>query len=171
MSTMRRFHWFWAWDDEKEEKWLTEMAKNGWHLKKVEFPGSYKFEQGTPRNIYYRLDFFTDHKKKQDYLQIFNDAGWEHVQQYGSWQYFRKEALQGEEPEIFTDNESKVKKYGCLIALMVIFLPILMISTNRLNRRDETIYAIAAFLGFLLMLLYIYAMLKLIRRVGQLKRK
>jgi len=29
MTTMKQFHWFWAWDDEKEENWLREMAQKG----------------------------------------------------------------------------------------------------------------------------------------------
>ncbi|MCU0639649.1 MAG: DUF2812 domain-containing protein [Candidatus Krumholzibacteria bacterium] len=171
MATLTRFRWFWAWDDEKEEKWLTEMANNGWHLIKVQFPGRYTFGQGEPRNIFYRLDFFTDRKKREDYLQIFADAGWEHVAQYGSWQYFRKEGAPGEEPEIFTDNESKVKKYGRIIAILVPLTPIWIVMINRLSRRPEVFFQIVTIIGFLLMLLYIYTMLNMIRRVSRLKRK
>jgi len=29
MTTMKQFHWFWGWDDEKEENWLREMAQKG----------------------------------------------------------------------------------------------------------------------------------------------
>ena len=171
MATLTKFRWFWAWDDEKEEKWLTEMANNGWHLKNVGFPGIYGFEQGAPRNVYYRLDFFTDRKKREEYLQIFGDAGWEHVGQYGSWQYFRKEAAPGEEPEIFTDNESKVKKYQRVIAVLVALSPMWIIMIGRLNRRPEIFFQVVTLIGILVMLVYIYAMLKMIRRVSRLKRK
>ena len=171
MSKLTRSRWFWAWDDEKEEKWLTEMANNGWHLKNVSFPGRYTFEQDAPRNMSYRLDFFTDRKRREDYLQIFADAGWEHVAQYGSWQYFRKEAGPGEEPEIFTDNESKVKKYQRVIAILVPLTPIWIIMINRLNRRPEIFFQAVTFIGFLIMLFYIYTMLMMLRRVSRLKRK
>ena len=171
MANMTRVRWFWAWQDEKEEKWLTEMANNGWHLKNVRFPGRYAFEQGAPRNIFYRLDFFIDRKKREDYLQIFRDAGWEHVGEYGSWQYFRKEAAPGEEPEIFTDNESKVKKYGRIIAILVPLTPVWAIMIGRLNRRPEIFFQIVTFIGILVMLFYIYTMLNMIRRVSRLKRK
>jgi hypothetical protein len=70
----------------------------------------YTFEKGEPRNNFYRLDFLSNYKDKENYLQLFEDAGWSHVGEYGSWQYFRKTALEGETPEIFTDNESKIKK-------------------------------------------------------------
>jgi len=29
------FRWFWVWDFEKEERWLNEMAAQGWALKKA----------------------------------------------------------------------------------------------------------------------------------------
>jgi hypothetical protein len=29
MITKKEFHWFWAWDDEKEEAYLREMALDG----------------------------------------------------------------------------------------------------------------------------------------------
>ncbi len=49
MTTLKQFRWFWAWDDEKEEKWLRDMAKKGWHFTSVSLPGNYYFEQGEPK--------------------------------------------------------------------------------------------------------------------------
>ena len=43
MTTMKQFHWFWGWDDEKEENWLREMAQKGWHFKSVGMPGTADF--------------------------------------------------------------------------------------------------------------------------------
>ena len=40
--------WFWAWQDEKEETWLSEMAHQGLHLDDVPFPGRYQFKSGEP---------------------------------------------------------------------------------------------------------------------------
>jgi hypothetical protein len=73
MTTLKQFHWFWAWDDDKEEAWLREMAQKGWHFKSVTMPGYYQFEQGEPRNDFYRLDFFINAKAKSDYVQLFSD--------------------------------------------------------------------------------------------------
>jgi len=33
MATISKIKWFWAWQDEKEEAWLSNMARDGWHLK------------------------------------------------------------------------------------------------------------------------------------------
>ena len=70
MTTITKYHWFWAWNDDKEEAWLRQMAQQGWHLSQVGFPSFYTFEQGAPRDVAYRLDFFTGGKDKADYLQI-----------------------------------------------------------------------------------------------------
>lgn len=171
MTTTKEFHWFWAWDDEKEEAYLREMALDGWHFKSVTFPGNYTFEKGEPRNDFYRLDILSNYKDKDNYLQLFEDAGWSHVGEYGSWQYFRKTAPQGETPEIFTDNESKQKKYSRILGFLIIFFPIYSIMLNDLHKAEGRFYEIATFVFFLFMLLYAYAMLMLIRRISQLKKK
>jgi len=171
MSTTKHFHWFWAWDDEKEEAYLRNMALDGWHFQAVTFPGYYTFEEGDPRNDFYRLDFLSNYKDKENYLQLFEDAGWSHVGEYGSWQYFRKTAVEGEKLEIFTDNESKQKKYGRILLYLIIFLPIYITFLTRVNEASNTIYKIFTLVMFLFFLLYIYVMLMLIRRISQLKKK
>jgi hypothetical protein len=170
-NTIQKFRWFWAWDDEKEEAWLGEMAQQGWHLTAVGLPGFYTFESGEPRWDVYRLDYFTDRKNKAHYLQIFQDAGWDHVGTMNSWQYFRKTAVEGEMPEIYSDNESKAKKYERILAILVALFPIYFISINSLSERAGIAYGILTFVFFAIILLYIYAMLKLIGRVSQLKKK
>jgi len=48
-----------------------------------------------------------------------------HIGEMAAWQYFRKEAVQDETPEIFTDIESKTAKYKRLITyLFILLLPI-----------------------------------------------
>jgi hypothetical protein len=171
MNTTRQFHWFWAWEDEKEEAYLREMALGGWHFKSVTFPGYYTFEKGEPRDDFYRLDFLANYKDKENYLQLFEDAGWSHVGEYGSWQYFRKTAVGEETPEIFTDNDSKVKKYGRVMMFLIIFLPIYIVLLTRVNEASSTFYKIITFVLFLFLLLYTYAIMMLIRRISQLKKK
>lgn len=87
-------------------------------------PGFYTFGKGEARHDVYQLDFFTDHKAKADYLQLFMDAGWEYLGEMGSWQYFRKTALKGEVLEIFSDNKSKAKKYQRILLILVVLLPL-----------------------------------------------
>ena len=168
-DTNRVFKWFWAWNDEQQEAWLTEMAREGWHLREPGVFGFYTFEQGAPRNVVYRLDFKTAGKDWAEYLQLFADAGWEHVGEAGGWQYFRTEAPEGEVPEIYTDKVSKVHKYQRIFFFLVIFLPIFSVTLNNVGRGSSTaMKVISLFLG-LLMLLYAYAMVRIFLRILQLR--
>lgn len=175
METMITKHkWFWAWEDEKEEAWLTQMAAEGWHLDTTNPFGFYIFKAGPPRNVVYRLDYQYQLRRqdRQEYLQLFTDAGWEHVDEMASWQYFRKEARAGDKPELYTDAESKLKKYERLTVLLVVFLPIILQLPLRLSDAaiESDWYAIPLFLAFILLMGYIYCMIRLLRRIGQLKK-
>lgn len=110
---------FWAWDDEKEETWLSQMAQSGWHLAQVKL-FTYIFVAGEPRDFVYRLDLMPTVKKKDEYFQLFHDAGWEHVDKLVGWEYWRKEVKPGQDPEIFTDQESKSRKYKLLLRIELI---------------------------------------------------
>ncbi len=172
MTTKKQFHWFWAWDDEKEEEWLREMSQKGWHFKSVSFPSNYLFEQGEPIDYVYRLDYFINRKDMDGYLQIFGDAGWDYMGEMGGWQYFRQEAVNGEAPEIYTDNESKSKKYQRIMLFLIIFLPIMMNSIIMINRGNDSGFPkMIAFVIGMLMLLYVYGMVRLLLRITQLRKK
>jgi hypothetical protein len=173
-NTLMKNKWFWAWEDEKEEAWLTAMAAKGWHLSALAPFGFYTFKAGSPRNIVYRLDYRyqTRQQDREDYLQLFIDAGWEHVGEMANWQYFRKEVQPGEKAELFTDVESKIQKYGRISVVLVVFLPILMQLPFRLADAavESGWYAIPLFLVFCLLLIYIFAIIQLIRRINHLKK-
>ena len=105
---------FWAWQDEKEEAWLSEMAKQGLHLNNVPFPGNYHFKNGEPANFVYRLDYQAlKTKDKDSYMQLFSDAGWEQVGEIGGWKYFRYKVTQGEVPEIWNRNLVSTSELCC----------------------------------------------------------
>jgi hypothetical protein len=171
MTTIKKFHWFWAWEDEKEEAWLREMSLQGWHLKSYQFPSNYTFDKEEPVDYVYRLDYFIDRKDRENYLQLFRDAGWDHLGEMGGWQYFRKRTTNGEAPEIYSDNESKKKKYQRILLFLVIFLPIYSNVLFMTNRSSNIFIQVITFVMFVLMLIYIYAMLRLLRRITQLKNK
>lgn len=171
MTTLKKFHWFWAWDDDKEEAWLREMAQQGWHFKSVTLPGYYQFEQGAPRNDFYRLDFFIDPKAKGDYVQLFLDAGWDYLGEMGSWQYFRKTAQGNETPEIYSDNDSKSKKYQRILLILIVLLPIYINFINLLNKNQDTVSQLLTFLMFSFMFFYGYSIIRLVTRVNRLKKK
>ncbi len=147
----RKFKWFWPWQDEQEEGWLRKMSQQGWHLRPVggqvrvgrwHLPvgllGIYSFVVGEPMDYVYRLDYQPSLKDKQDYLQLFHDAGWESIGAREGWRYFRKEGGPEEVIEIFTDGESKIGKYkrqlavlaGLPLGLFVTFFSVLIVDSH-----------------------------------------
>ena len=168
-NIIKKFKWFWVWQDEREEIWLAEMAQQGYHLEKVSLPGYYYFQVGEPGSFIYRMDYQSlKTPERENYLQLFADAGWEHVGDMTSWVYFRKQVQPGAEPEIYSDVESKISKYQRIIAYLVIFLPIMFVIKP--NGRDHmTLGLVVEGLFLILMFIYIFAMIQLFRRVSQLK--
>jgi hypothetical protein len=122
----RAWRWFWPWEDGKEELWLEEMARSGWHFNSGPLPW-YTFAHGEPANVRYRLDYRNDTKGMDEYLALFRDAGWERIQQYSGWQYFR--TSNPDAPEIYTDDDSKIGKYQRLMRMLCL-IAFLLLSSN-----------------------------------------
>lgn len=171
-ESVRILRWFWAWQDEKEEAWLSEKAREGLHLESISLPGIYTFRRGEPGEYVYRLDFQSLKRGERDsYLQLFEDAGWEHIGDLGSWVYFRHQETGDEIPEIFSDRESKIGKYHRLLAYLAIFLPmmIFLVLENNLVERYGGLMIIVEILQVALVLIFFYAVIQLLRRINQLK--
>lgn len=177
-ALIRKVKLFWAWQDEKEEQWLGELSRQGLHLRQAGLFGRYLFSQGEPREYAYRLDFVTSANKNPDYYQLFQDAGWTHVGEMSGWQYWRKEILDGKEPEIYTDNVSKIHKYQRLIAVLVIFSPITFLPLMQYSRWSDMtgeqgffsiLYGIGSLLFFTLTIVFSFSLFKIIQRISQLK--
>ena len=169
-TVMTKFRLFGAWQDEKEEAWLRNMSQAGWHFQSIDFPGFYRFVAGEPRDYVYRLDFNTDRKGYQQYLQLFRDAGWEHLTVYGSWQYFRILAQPGENPDIYTDNSSKISKYQRILTLLVVLNPIYIIILSRFSNSESLFQFIVFVLVLVIEIIFIYAIIRLIQRIRHLQK-
>jgi hypothetical protein len=173
VDTIRVVKWFWAWQDEREEAWLGEMARRGWRLSALPFPLFYEFTAGAPSDDVYRLDYQRPSQKTLgDYEQLFRDAGWELVGTMSGWHYFRKSPQPGEPTEIYTDAESKIAKYQRLSqVLMGIFAPqfVLFIILSRSIERMGAFGPVFFLVYMTCFALYFVTMLGLMRRVKQLK--
>jgi len=173
--TITKFKWFWTWQDEAEENWLQKMSRRGYHLSSVGLPGFYTFSVAEPRNYVYRLDYQWFRKKdKAEYLQLFQDAGWEHIGEMSAWQYFRKEVKSTETNEIFTDVESKIAKYRRVLTYLGFFYFILMmlIVTQRTSIDESYPWwgNIPQVIIFVVLLLFTYAIIRLAIRIRQLRK-
>ena len=105
----------------------------------------------------YQLDYNKEGlENKQEYVQMFEDCGWEYIQDYVDYSYFRKpaSAMHGDE-EIFCDASSRLAMMervykGRLTPLLVIFCACLL-PQFVLNLTNER-YGLAAFMGGVLAL-------------------
>ncbi|MFB0917899.1 MAG: DUF2812 domain-containing protein [Clostridiaceae bacterium] len=123
------FKFFSVMEWEKEEEYLRNQHKNGWEFEKVKGYGSYHFIKAEPRDMIYKLDYNQDSTDKNSgYIQMFNDCGWEYLQNYMGYSYFRKPAsgYNEKQDEIFCDDESRlemVKKIfiARMVPLLILF--------------------------------------------------
>jgi len=173
VETVKLRKWFWAWDDEKEEAWLTDLSASGLHLLRPDV-GIYAFKRGVQKRYIYRLDYQTHSKKdKEQYLNLFQDSGWEHVGEMNGWHYFRREAAPGEEPQIYTDPASKAEKYRRLIGFFLLLMPVYTSVMITLSPRStmSPAWAIIQAAIFIIVILYFYFLYKLWMRIRQLTGK
>lgn len=94
---------------EKEQRYLRKRHKEGWKFVRVAMPGIYHFEKCVPEDVVYQLDYNQEGlEQKEENVQMFQDCGWEYMQDFGGYSYFRKPVseMKGEE-EIFCDDESR----------------------------------------------------------------
>lgn len=61
-KTINKNRLFWPWQDEKEEAWLEEMSREGWHLQAVKLLCTYTFVMDEPAPYVYRLDYYQGDK-------------------------------------------------------------------------------------------------------------
>ena len=164
---------FWAWNHGKEERWLSRMARDGWRLAA---PRGiyYRFEKGTPADVVYRLDYQNPKKAdRKEYLNLFGDAGWDHVGEFANWQYFRTAAGDGPSPEIHTDPESRMAMYRRVLGLLtVIFIAVWVPAITSIGRPQPsgTFWVIVRLSQGILMILWIYAIIRLGLRIREIRQ-
>ena len=128
METKKQFKWFSIFEYQKEEEYLRKMHQSGWKLVKVTGLTVYHFEKCTPEDVMYQLDYNQEGlEHKEEYLQMFRDCGWEYLQDYAGYSYFRKPVSETDgEETIFCDDESRLQMMervlkGRMLPLIIIF--------------------------------------------------
>lgn len=118
----------------KEEDYLRNRHKQGWKFTYVNKLVCYHFEKSEPEDVIYQLDYNPDGlAHKSEYVQIFSDCGWEYLQDFFGYSYFRKPVseMNGKEEEIFCDNASRLEMMkrvlrGRMTPLLCIFFMIIL---------------------------------------------
>ncbi len=174
-----KLHFFTIADYEEEERWLREQHKQGLRLVKLIPPCFYVFEECTPEDVVYRLDY-KNGTPSGEYLQMFRDYGWEPCGSCVGWMYFRKPASEMEaenDAEIFSDDSSRVELIQHvmktrMLPILAIFL--LCVVPNWLNCLPGVGVTANLFFGIIfsvLMVLYVFLLLYCGRKLTLLHRK
>jgi hypothetical protein len=174
-TIIRKRKWFFSWQDEKREAWLGELSRQGLHLKEPGTFGSFLFLKGPDKEYSYRLDY-NRNKPAEDYIQLIRDAGWEYLGTRAGWHYWRKEIVNGQILELFTDPESKVQKYQRLLASYITSAPVLYILGLAIFKRFPgrhplwfVILFISLFIAWIVFAVVNAIMIQL--RINEIKRK
>lgn len=175
MEIKKEFKWFTIFEYEKEQDYLREMHKAGWKFVKSTGLGMYHFEKCLPQDVVYQLDYNKDGlAHKDEYLKMFDDCGWEYIQDYLGYSYFRKAVSDdGIAEEIFCDDESRLQMMqrvlkGRMLLLLIIFFLVLL--PQFLINLFDARYFIAAFTGGILTM-YIVIFTIFFVKYSQYKRK
>lgn len=135
-TTKTEYRYFAIPEWEKEERYLQERHRSGWRFTKATGLGRYHFEKCEPQDVVYQLDYNQEGiAHKEEYVQMFRDCGWEYLQDFYGYSYFRKPVseMNGEE-KIFCDEESRIEMMkrvfrGRIIPLLLILFLVIIPQT------------------------------------------
>ena len=120
--------WFWAWEFDKEEQWLCDMAARGKALISARY-ATYEFEDSQPGEYAVRLEML-EHSptspEGQQYIEFVESTGAEYVGRVMKWVYFRKRTADGPF-ELHGDNATRLKHIRGIINLL---RPLMILNTG-----------------------------------------
>lgn len=170
------YKWFWAWDFEKEEKWLNEMSAKGLQLAAVGFC-RYVFEEGTRGEYAYRLELLKDlpsNPESVSYIRFLEETGIEYIGSVIRWSYFRKKAADGAF-EIYSDIDSKIKHYKRIMTLFIAVTPaVLFPAVSNLNSYLDRGFSIElglSIISFIVTILLGFGVFKILMKINRLKKE
>jgi len=99
-----------AFDEDRAMKKLSQMAKKGWILEEMS-TFRYKLVKGEPREIVYSIDYKKLDKNGDEYFELFQSSGWEHMCSYGDFHLF---SAPPKTVPIYTEKENYLSKYKSL---------------------------------------------------------
>ena len=153
MKTFKQYKYFSIFNCEKEQAYLSKMHREGWRFVRVSGIGIYHFEECEPEDVVYQLDYNQEGiEHKTEYIQMFKDCGWDYIQDYVGYSYFRKpKAEMNGDEGIFCDSASRLEMMervfkGRLLPLVTIFSACL-VPQFILNLFTYQNYGVAAFIG------------------------
>ncbi|MGD7054273.1 DUF2812 domain-containing protein [Sutcliffiella horikoshii] len=111
----------WSYDVQKTEQWLTDQAKEGYHLKELHrSKRRFTFEKSLPKDVTYRIGY--DKIKPATLSNTMRNDGWEKVTHTGKWYVIANERPE-EEVTTSTSRDAIIKRnnfifYGFMAILL-----------------------------------------------------
>jgi hypothetical protein len=173
------FRLFMPWQEEDETRWLESMARKGWHLLDVKTI-QYIFIKGEPKEVLYRFDYKMNKNDDFDeYVALFKDAGWEYVTSLNHWIYFRADANKVSNPDIYTDNESRILKYKSILKILYVAgFPSFYFATiwfpifgNRNHANYNLLFDIAHILVIIVAIMMAYSIIRVYSMIKKLRKE
>ena len=130
METKKTFKFWTAWNMEKIEKYLEEMAAKGWRLEKTSFfLMIFYFSKTQPRKTSFSVDY--QNKEDKEYFSILEDAGWQCMGKSIGWFLWRQDYTEYK-PEIYTDKQSLIERSKRVLWILCcsLFLQIPLLINN-----------------------------------------
>jgi len=124
------------WHIGEHESWFSDMAQEGLYLKSVGIQ-FFKFTNGEPKNIKYRIDLSQGEKIAADQKEIYFQSGWDYVTSYGAFNVFAS-PVELNAPELHTepaeqaytlDDICKKTTQTAIIATVAVAVMIVMLAS------------------------------------------
>ena len=112
-KTVRK--WFWIWEFEKEERWLNEMAMQGWILAEVGWC-RFTFERCEPGEWIVRVEM---RPADAEYEAFLEETGAEKIDRMLQWVYFRRRAEEGPF-DLFSDIDSRIAHLDRIATMLLV---------------------------------------------------
>ena len=171
----KEFKWFTIMEYEKEQAYLREMHKHGWKLVQVTGIGTYHFEECEPADVVYQLDYNQEGlAHKEEYVMMFADCGWDYIQDFFGYSYFRKPVgIMNEEESIFCDDSSRLEMMerifrGRMIPLLIVFSSIIIPQLFLQFMNGEMVLG-GVFLG--LLAIYLWTFISFARKYSAYRKR
>jgi hypothetical protein len=169
--------WFFAWNFDKEEAWLNEMAATGLAL--VAVSGiCYTFEQSEPGEYGIRIELLNNlpsHPESEQYIRFLEGTGAEHIGSTLRWVYFRKKKVNGTF-DLFSDYDCRIRHLNRVLWLLVpvslIFISGSINFTFRfLDGMHDPAIAVITLFEILFLILILYGIIRLLILKHRLKKE
>lgn len=158
----------------KEERWINEMAAQGFHLVNYKF-GRYLFKKGKPGGYEYRIELLKDTAGSEaalEYLDFMEESGIILVAKYSNWVYFRKKATK--EPfMIYTDYDQRKEHLQRIIKMLAIimFVNLGLAVLNTSLSSVSTLNGYVSILSWLIVICLFVLILQYLKNIRELKQQ